>query len=226
MERTNRESFWYREKILDGLSARWKTLTGPARSGFVELRTVRFTPRMIEAIKVDEVGIDFSVVNGGPDTINGDGRGDHQTLYLDEFAKIKVQLTNRTAQPIYPLLRLMPALRHRPLNVALDFTRKIAWNGTLQQSLPILAPHETRSVELGVTALCRGEFELAASVEELQMYEEPQVAGEKSGEKAEVKGRRPRSDTQKMLDAVLGSKERRVWHSRQPFIVMVKDREA
>ncbi|KAH6686186.1 hypercellular protein A [Plectosphaerella plurivora] len=223
MERTNRESFWYRERILDGLIAKWKTLTGPARSGFVELRTVRFTPRMIEAIKVDEVGIDFSVFNGGPDTSAAGGHGDHQTLYLDEFAKIKVQLSNRTAQPIYPLLRIMPALRHRPLNVALDFTRKFAWNGTLQQSLPILAPHETRSIELGVTALCRGEFELAASVEELQMYEEPQVAGEKAVEVA--KGRRPRSDTQTMLDAVLGSKERRVWHSRQPCIVMVKDRK-
>lgn len=226
MERSNRESFWYREKILDGLSARWKTLTGPSRSGFVELRTVRFTPRMIEAIKVDEVGIDFSVLNGGPgpDTSVGDGQEDRQILYLDEFAKINIRLTNRTAQPIYPLLRLMPALRHRPLNIALDFTRKFAWNGTLQQPLPILTPHETRNVELGVTALCRGEFELAASVEELQMYEEPQVAGEKTAEV--VKGRRPRSDTQTMLDAVLGSKERRVWHSRQPCIVEVKDREA
>ncbi|KAI1390945.1 Trs120-domain-containing protein [Hypoxylon trugodes] len=215
IERGNREAFWYREKILGKLSGTWKTLSGPAREGTIELRGLRLAPRMIEAIKIDEVGIDISIES--PDAENT-----ANTVFTDEFAQIKVVVTNRMDEPIYPTLRLMPSLCHRPLNVALDFTRKFAWNGTLQQTLPLIDAKSSTEVRLGATALCRGDFEISASVEETRLWTR---AKDKDGKDVEqTPPRRERSETEIMMDAVLGAKERRVWHSRRPYLVCVRDR--
>jgi hypothetical protein len=116
----------------------------------------------------------------------------------------------------------MPALCHRPLNVALDFTRKFAWNGTLQQFLPLLQGRSSTDVVIGATALCRGEFEITASVEETQLWR-PRTEAETEEQRKRGSGR-PRSDTQTMLDAALGAKERSIWHSRQPCHLVVRDR--
>ncbi|OTA67398.1 Trs120-domain-containing protein [Hypoxylon sp. EC38] len=255
IERGNREAFWYREKILEKLSGSWNTLSGPAREGSIELRGLRLAPRMIKAIKIDEVSIDISVKDpqaeedaeeqGHSHQGNGNGNGNGNTVYTDEFAQIKVVITNRTYEPIYPTLRLMPSLCHRPPNVALDFTRKFAWNGTLQQTLPLIEGKASTEVVMGVIPLCRGEFDISASVEETQLWTPPATTTttgaredtekkeeEKDMEKeigkemgGEVVVRRERSDTEIMMDAVLGAKERRIWHSRRPCRVCVRDRE-
>ncbi|GJN75561.1 hypothetical protein PLICBS_009664 [Purpureocillium lilacinum] len=216
MERANREAFWYREKILDVLRATWRTTSVPKRSGAVELRSIRLTSRMIEAVKVDEVGIDISVndANAEESSTSTSTSSLANLAHVDEFMQVKVHVTNRTAKPIYPLVRLMPALCHRPVNVALDHTRKFAWNGTLQQQLPLLQGNSSADFAIGVTPLCRGEFELAASVEEMRVWEDGGTGGG-----------RPRSDTQRMMDAALGGKQRRMWHSRRPCVLAVRDRE-
>ncbi|KAJ4306536.1 hypothetical protein N0V88_001340 [Collariella sp. IMI 366227] len=108
VERANREAFWYRERVLDTLKATWRCIGQQKRYGEIELRAVRLTARMIEAVKIDE---------------------------------LRIRVTNRSTRPIHPLLRLTPALAYRPFNVSLDFTRKMAkfaWNGNLQQPLPLL----------------------------------------------------------------------------------------
>lgn len=211
MERANREAFWYRERILGCLKATWRTTFLPKRSGSIDLRNIRLTSRMIEAIKVDEVGIEISVED------TDDSGSEKDVAYVDEFATLKVRVINRTAKPICPLVRIMPALCHRPANVALEFTRKFAWNGTLQQLIPELEGHGSAEVAVGMTALCRGEFEITASVEEVQVWEDARAAEKPQG--------RPRSDTQSMMDAALGVKQRRMWHARQPCMLTVRDRE-
>ncbi|KAI1800460.1 Trs120-domain-containing protein [Daldinia bambusicola] len=257
IERGNREAFWYREKVLEKLSGSWKTLSGPAREGSIELRGIRLAPRMIEAIKIDEVGIDISVESPDLDPEaeaeavseqEGEEEGERglrkekkskmttKTIFTDEFAQIRVAITNRMSEPFYPTLRLMPALRHRPLNVALDFTRKLGWNGTLQQALPRVGARCTAEVRLGVTPLCRGEFEISASVEETVLWvpgEEEDGDGNRGssggdgggGGDGSDKAKRVKSETEIMMDAVLGAKERRLWHSRRPCLVNVRDRE-
>ncbi|PHH85584.1 hypothetical protein CDD83_207 [Cordyceps sp. RAO-2017] len=224
MERANREAFWYREKLLEHLKATWRTTSVPKRSGAVELRNIRLTSRMIESIKADEVDIDVTV----EDASSADG-GAREVAYVDDFMRLRVTVANRTAKPIYPLVRLMPALCHRPPNVALDYTRKFAWNGTLQQLLPELPGKGSTSFTMGVTALCRGEFELTASVEEVQMFvdEGAKGGGEAAAAAATAAGGRGRwrSDTQRMMDAALGVKERRIWHARRPCMLRVIDRE-
>jgi hypothetical protein len=214
MERANREAFWYREKILDSLRATWRTTAVPRRSGAIELRNIRLTSRMIETIKVDEVGIAISV---------GDAASPQPTAVVDEFTQVRVKVTNRTTQPVVPLVRLLPALCHRPLNVALDYTRKLAWNGTLQQLLPEIAPRASTELVVGVTPLCRGQFELAATVEEVKVWEEP---GESDRVGGPQRATEEDSSTQTLMDAALGVKERRVWHLRRPVTVTVQDGDA
>ncbi|KAI0537775.1 hypercellular protein A [Xylaria digitata] len=226
IERGNREAFWYREKMLENISGTWKTLSGPAREGTIQLRGIRLTPRMIEAIKIDEVGIDISVENPQSEETE-DSEND---IFVDEFVQIKVQITNRMNQPVYPTVRIMPSLRNRPVIVALDFTRKFAWNGTLQQTLPLLDAKSITELQIGATALCRGEFEISASVEETQLWKAPAKSDRSESndkgqdEEQEMIRQRERADTQAMMDAVLGARERRIWHSRRPCIIAVRDR--
>jgi hypothetical protein len=213
MERANREAFWYRERILDCLKATWRTTAVPKRNGTVELRNIRLTTRMIDIVKVGEIGIDIFVERPGESESN------INTAYVDEFIQVRVRVTNRTSRPVNSLVRLLPALCHRSVNIALDYTRKFVWNGTLQQLLPELQGGASTDFVIGVTALCRGEFELTASVEEVQIWED---GGEK-GDGSEQPQGRPQSDTPTREDAALGMKERRMWHSRRPCILTVKD---
>ncbi|CAN8095447.1 unnamed protein product [Discula destructiva] len=254
-ERANREAFWYREKILDRLKGTWKTANRPIRSGSIELRSMRLTARMIEAVKVDEVGIEVSVeepsattsaVTSAANTTKTKAQRIKSAVSVDDFVQIRVHITNRTEAPIYPTLRLMPALCHRPLSVALDYTRKFAWNGTLQQFLPLLPGKTATDVLVGVTALCRGEFEITASVEETRVWR-PTAATTVADDEQQQRARgrdaasrlgataasstpagldgRPRSSTQELLDLALGARERRIWHSRQPCRLVVRDQE-
>ncbi|KAH9901953.1 Trs120-domain-containing protein [Xylariomycetidae sp. FL2044] len=261
IERANREAFWYREKILESLSGSWRTLSGGTRRyGTVELRGLRLAPRMIEAVKIDEVGVDIFVepatavssssssspsLPGGDDAplpVTAPNYNTNTTPYnptivfVDEPIKIRIKIQNRTSSPIHPTLRLVPSIRHRtgsPYNYHTslqEFTRKLAWNGVLQRSLssdyeegPIPA-RGTREVWLGATPLCRGEFEIGGCVEETALWDADE-GGEKKGASDSGGGGRQRSDTQTMMDAVLGAKERRIWYSRRACVVCVKDRE-
>lgn len=207
MERANREAFWYRERILEVLKATWKTTSAPRKTGVLELRSIRLSPRMVDVVKVNDVDIDISMLDqAGADAVDA---------VVDEFMQVKVRVFNRTNRPIVPVVRLMPALCHRPLSVALDYTRKFAWNGTLQQLLPQVDAGEAGEFAVGVTALCRGEFELTASVEEVFMVDE-EALSEKQ------KKARHRSGSQLGQGAVM-IKERRTWYSRQPFVLRVRD---
>ncbi|KAJ2905855.1 hypothetical protein MKZ38_004103 [Zalerion maritima] len=229
MERANREAFWYREKILDMLKGSWKTLVGPEKAGEVEMRKIKLTGRMVEAVRVEEVGVEVAVVpvHDKPKDMPveyEEEEGSISKIAVDGFVQIRTKIINRSTTPIYPTLRIMPALCHRPLNVSLDLTRKWAWNGTLQQHLPLLQAGEAREVNIGATALCRGEFEITASVEETKVWHEKKAKGDEGEEEgAGGQGRRPRSDTQSLIDALIGPKERRIWCSRRPAYVVVGD---
>lgn len=210
-ERANREAFWYRERILDSLKGTWRS---GGRTGQIELRSMRLTGRMIEALKVDDVGIEITV----EDSADVSPEKKSNVIAVDEFSQLRIKVRNRANRPICPLLRLAPALCHRPLlNSALDLTRKFAWNGTLQRTLPMIGARSSVEEIVGVTALCRGEFEIGASVEETRLWTD-------EAEKEKITGR-PRSDTQSMMDAALGPKERRTWVCRRPARIVVRDRE-
>ncbi|PBP24855.1 hypercellular protein [Diplocarpon rosae] len=206
-ERASREAFWYREEVLKMLSGTWATKSGPQRKGDIELRGLRLSQRMIEAIKIDDIGIDIS--------INGGTSSKHE-LITDAFSEMKVRISNRSKEPINPLLRIQPSLRNQPHSISLDLSKKLVWNGTLQQILAPLPGKQSIEISLGVTALARGEFEIAASVEEAQLKEELTVGGSSDGG-------RLRASSKTTMHAGLGTRERRIWHSREPCRVVVRD---
>ncbi|KAL2138946.1 hypothetical protein VTI28DRAFT_6011 [Corynascus sepedonium] len=252
VERASREAFWYRERVLDSLRARWRTPSAGGggggnrwREGEIELRAVRFTARMVEAVRVDEVDVEISVAED-PATapaaaaaaaakVGAEKRSSGRfVVNVDEFLQLRVRVTNRSARPVHPLLRLTPLLCHRPFNVSFDFTRKMAkfaWNGTLQQALPLLEGNGgTVEISMGVTALCRGEFEILGSVEEARLWVDPREQEEarqreKDGEDGErIAGGKTEAEAQVMiLGAALGKRERRIWHARRGCRLIVRD---
>jgi hypothetical protein len=210
-ERASREAFWYREEILNVVKATWSTKLGTRREGDIELRGIRLSPRMIDAIKIDDIGIDISLSNTFAE------HGKHE-LFTDTFSELIFRISNRTTTPISPFLRIQPSIRNQPHNASLDLAKKIIFNGTLQTPLPEIAARDSVEVSLGLIALCRGEFEVSASVEEARLLD---------SDATEEKGKnRARVDTRMMVDALIGPKERRIWHSREPCILTVRDEES
>ncbi|TAQ89257.1 hypothetical protein B7494_g2415 [Chlorociboria aeruginascens] len=209
-ERATREAFWYREAILKMLKGTWSTVSFPQRKGELELRGIRLSQRFIEAIKIEDINIDISI-NDQVVT------GSKHEIRTDTFGEVMIHIMNRAAQAVYPLLRIQLSIRNQPSNHSLDLSKKIVWNDTLQQTLPLLPGRESVEFRIGMTALCRGEFEINASVEEARLYDTP---GESNP------GSRPRASTRAAMDALLGTKVRKIWHLRKPCIIVVRDEES
>ncbi|KFY30189.1 hypothetical protein V493_02081 [Pseudogymnoascus sp. VKM F-4281 (FW-2241)] len=216
-EKANREAFWYREEILRSLSGTWRTTSGTERKGDIELRGMRLVPRTIDALKIEDVGISLRV-NGAPPS-----RTPRTTVEVDDFLHLVVTITNRSAKPVYPLLRLQPSLCNHAHGHALDLSKKVVWDGTLQRTLPVLAAHETTEVRVTMTALCKGEFEVGACVEETRLWGVEKERGD-FGNREKVG--RQRAGTDAMMDALLGARERRVWYAREPLGLRVVDAES
>lgn len=213
-ERASREAFWYREELLKTLKGGWATTVGPRRVGDVELRGMRLHQRIIEAIKIEDVGIDISVKSLSSQVPSVDNE-----VFTDQFCELKVRIENRTDDSIYPVVRLQPSIRMQS-PASLDISKRFVWNGVLQQTLPKLRAKSSTEVVMGVTPLCRGEFEISASVEEARIADSP------SEEEGQERSRRKRADTNSMMDALFGIKERRIWQSRYPCVLLVKDEDS
>ncbi|PQE13861.1 hypothetical protein CJF30_00006682 [Rutstroemia sp. NJR-2017a BBW] len=211
-ERATRESFWFREEILKILHGTWETRSGVHRKGDIELRGLRLSQRVIDAIRIDDISVDF-IINGTS--------GTKHHIHTDSFSEIKVKIINRSPQPIHPLLRVQPSIRNHSLTQTLDMSKKFVWNGVLQQTLPQIPAHDSIEVIMGMTPLCRGEFELSASVEEARLIN----ASKEDAEKEIKLAARTRADTNNnnLMDTVLSAKERKIWHSREPCLLVVED---
>ncbi|KAJ9495758.1 hypothetical protein H2202_008801 [Exophiala xenobiotica] len=211
-EVASREAFWYREQLLRCLRGTWKEeMSG--RYGNVDLRkAIRLSPRMVDTLKLDHVDIEYNLVpaeDHNPETGDGEavqqvGRY-HFTMKPEVFATLSVKIHNRTRDTLKLLLRLQPALRHQPHNIALDLSRRFAWTGVLQRALhPAVEPGGVCVAELGIIALAQGDYEINASVEE-------------------VKGRRSHASA-KTADSVGSGSERRIWHARSACLIDAADR--
>lgn len=206
-ERASREMFWYREAILKSLSGSWSTVKRPKKSGDIELRSMRLSHRMIEAIRGDVASIDISIDAA-------DSR-----IQVNEFHRLTVRIRNRSHQPIDGLLRIQPVLRNQLHSLAVDVSKKLAWDGVLQSSIPTIPAHDETSIVVGVTALARGEYDISACVEEIKL----QIGSDSMRSTGEGGQERPRANTKTMMDAILGNKERRIWHTREPFVLFAVD---
>ena len=216
LEKVNRELFWYREEILKYLRADWEE-PGTGRRGEVELRNLQLTPQMVESIKLADFGIDLSVLSmtehGLNKSVRQIGRA-RFTLDVDTFVTINTRMINRLSHPVYPLLRLQPGMREQPDSVALDLSKKIAFNGLLQRALPPIAAGESRDVPIGMVFLSTGEYEIVASVEEVRAWSS---AEQGSG----AKPARSRAGTGDFGLSALEGAERRTWYARESCLIDV-----
>ncbi|KAI4187766.1 MAG: hypothetical protein L6R41_002612 [Letrouitia leprolyta] len=109
-------------------------------------------------------------------------------------------LANHSPHPLHLLLRLQPRLAgDHPHHVALELGRKFLIHGLLQRVLPVLAPGESRRMEVGITVLGRGRWIVGGVVEEVRVLER-----EDGGEGREEGGER----------------ERRVWGVEESVVVV------
>jgi hypothetical protein len=219
-ERAVREGFWFREEILKNLKGRWSTINGLRRNGTVELRGMRLGARMIETLRVEGLGIELHIDSSTTSSSKT------KVVLVDNSFRLVVKLSNRTSSPISPLLRLQPSLRNHSHNAALDLSKKIVWEGTLQRVLQVLEAGGEREVSIGITPLCQGDFEIGASVEEVRLTDQKKMISGESGNqngKEEAPRGRQRANTGALMDALLGGRERRIWNAREPCVFTVVD---
>ncbi|KAI5803997.1 TRAPP II complex [Peziza echinospora] len=230
-ERLSREAFWFREEILKCIRGSWEEV-GTSRKGEVELRSFRLSPRMVEAVRVDDVGINMEIISASPSDGSEDSTATTTTpppktllktapstyiLQTDTFYKLRTTVTNRTTRTILPLLRLSPSLKNSQMSVALDLSRRFAFDGFLQQAIRRIEPGGATTVELPFTVLCRGEFEVTAGVEEIRTRGGGGGGGGRVGRESVLD-----SDgvPQDVLDGVVG---KRSWVGREVLVMNVRD---
>lgn len=221
-EASSREAFWFREEILKCVSATWEE-NGSGRKGVIDLRGMRFSARMVEAIRIEDVGVSFAVTQPNASKASIDAESIVQTarstfkIKPRQFLTLHTTLKNNTSSPLHPLLRLQPCLKNQPLPITLDLPRRFVCSGMLQRTLPVLEPGESKTVDLGITALCEGEFEIGASVEEVR------VLKAKDGDKDGEGGKKDNAGSDMIVenDVLRGkARQRRIWHAREPCVIL------
>ncbi|KHJ32495.1 putative hypercellular protein [Erysiphe necator] len=209
-EKNKREIFWYREELLKLIQGHWSYKTNTRKYGSIDLRSIKLTSRMVEAVRVEEISIQLSI---------GSQRGTKVELSTDNFTELKVKIVNKTSKSISPILRLVPSIRNQPQHLALDLGKRLVVNGLTQQSLPTLLGTSNTEISFGIIALARGEYEVNASIEETHIME----SSKEYSSRYENKDLLDAYDTFATQNS-LESKERRIWHSKKPLLILVKDR--
>ncbi|POS85364.1 hypothetical protein EPUL_003432 [Erysiphe pulchra] len=208
-ERNKREIFWYREELLKLIQGSWSYKNNSRKNGIIELRSIKLDQRMVEAVRVDEISIQLSI---------GSQHGTEAELFTDNFTELKVKISNKTTKSITPILRLIPSIRNQPQHLALDLGKRLVVNGLQQQSLPTLSGTSYIEISFGIIALARGEYEINASVEETYIMEsskESLAPDDNSNSEAN-------DDFE--IQTSIESKERRIWHSKKPLLILVQDK--
>lgn len=224
-EAATREAFWYREELLKRVCGFWKEEPASRREGTIDLRNLRLNTRMVESMRLEDVDITYSLTpsfdTAQKSVVQQHGRSKY-TVHADEMLDLTVTVRNRSSKPIHPLLRLQPSLRHQPSNVALDLSRRLVWTGMLQQVLPVLPSGESTQTTIGVTVLCRGEYEFGATVEEVRLLKAAPGTRE-----AERDAHQPVfHDSEGAIKDTFGAdvaKKRRIWHARETCILNAHD---
>lgn len=216
-ERSMREAFWYREEFLKHIRARWREECS-GREGDIEMRALRLTPRMVAALKLEDVEISMDVSVAEPHLDEKEAKAMVKRIGTDwieiptsVFMTLKTTLHNRSEESIRPLLRLQPKLKDQPHNIALELGKKLLVNGVLQKILPVLKPGETRSTETGFCVLSGGVYEWGACVEEVR----GQLKREKVGRE------RARTGELDVLEGV----GRKIWYAEGPSVVVARSEE-
>ncbi|KAL1970315.1 hypothetical protein VTN77DRAFT_5475 [Rasamsonia byssochlamydoides] len=241
-EAASREAFWFREELLKRVLGVWKE-ESTGREGRVDLRSIRLNPRMVDAMRLEDVEVTFSLspLHGNKAAEDADAvtqtRRLKYVVKTNTFLTLRVKIHNRSSRPIHPLLRLQPGLCNQPSTIALDLSRRLAWTGMLQRVLPVLHGGETTEATLGVTVLCRGEYEIGASVEEVRLMKKQPPTSRVGKEDipegpppaqvaAQQQEQHDENNTHIAIADTFGvdvMKTRRVWHAPEYCVISARD---
>ena len=205
VELANRENFWLRDELLKHVRGSWKE-EGAGREGVLDIRKgIRLTSRMNEALRIEDIEFEFEIssVSALESDVVRIGQSKFE-VKIDTFLTLTVVIANSSEKQIHALLRLLPSIADQPHSIALDVSKRFAWTGMLQQALhPPLKPGEARRVDLGITALAEGHFEVGASIEE-------------------IRGSRPAKEFSTDKDISKAVIERRIWHAKESCSIIAK----
>ncbi|EED19323.1 hypercellular protein HypA [Talaromyces stipitatus ATCC 10500] len=218
-EAATREAFWFREELLKRIQGSWhEESTG--REGLVDFRSIRFTPRMVDAMRLEDVEVKFSLTSSDDQQPVTQVKSLKYTAKTNSFLQLKVEIQNRSSRTIHPLLRLQPGLCNQPSTIALDLSKRLAWTGTLQRALPVL-PGGSKSVcSLGLIFFCRGEYEIGASVEEIRLMK-PTIGSNDTSHTSKVDAGEFFIPDTFVADG--GVRKRRIWHARDHCVIAAHD---
>lgn len=213
VERTTRETFWFREEVLKYIRGSWEE-KGSDRQGHIDLRGIRMSSRMIETLRLQDIDINMTCTSDD-NTVSQISRN-RFAVQTESLLTLKTTIHNRTAGPIHSILRLQPTLSNQSTpESALDISRRLIWSGLLQQPLPIIPAHGKVEAEIGLCALVTGEFDVSALVEETLVpnFEHLRVLGGDGQEDFEAG------------EEGLARKERRVWRGEMGCRLVVSESE-
>ncbi|RAO64982.1 uncharacterized protein BHQ10_000994 [Talaromyces amestolkiae] len=217
-EAATREAFWFREELLRRLRGTWRE-ESTGREGSVDFRSVRFTPRMVDAMRLEDLEVTFALTSSDDQQSVAQVKSSKYTAQTNGFLELTVEIQNRSSRPVHPILRLQPGLCNQPSTIALDLSKRLAWTGTLQRALPVVPGGGKTAASLGLIFFCRGEYEIGASVEEVRLMKP-------------VTGSKDTSHVTRDIDEIFipdtfpadgGARKRRIWHAKDHCVIAAYD---
>ncbi|ODV85551.1 hypothetical protein CANARDRAFT_175999 [[Candida] arabinofermentans NRRL YB-2248] len=167
-QRFIKHAFWYRDELLKRMRATWKIPESisnsmyAGRAGTIDLRSIRFSSKMVNALEVEKVGISLSLRHHSNNPV------DYENIQIHEFYTVELKLTNRNKKAINGIIRHVPICR----SASISIEKKILYNGVLQFSLEdSMEPGDSRVFKLGITFLEKGEYEWGAMFDEMDGYD-------------------------------------------------------
>jgi len=169
-EKNQRELFWYREELFRFIRGRWCE-AGGTRSGELSLRQQRMTLPMLETIRTETARVKMSLVRYDHEYGTTQEAIIHKCgKYMprpNEFFYLRTQVTNLSPLPVILLVDL-------EINPA----EHVIYEGVLS-NIPLghLEAGETRELEMAVSFLSQGRFEIRAEVRVLGASRSERGAG-------------------------------------------------
>ncbi|KAI8051434.1 TRAPP II complex [Syncephalis plumigaleata] len=160
-EQLTRQLFWYKEKMLQQITAKWTC--SPGKEGTFDLRAIRLTEPMLDVLRSDDIVFSTSMTcDDEHDTITStDGRF---TCQVEQFYTLNINLRNCQDHPVKLFFRAQPLLDY-----CNGQKSSIYYNiGQLQCILPEIAPDDEHIYRLPVYFLRCGRYTLACHVEDIR----------------------------------------------------------
>uniref|UniRef100_A0A060SWW9 ARAD1A03586p n=1 Tax=Blastobotrys adeninivorans TaxID=409370 RepID=A0A060SWW9_BLAAD len=162
--RMMKEAFWNRSKLLKLIGGQWTANTGVnhQRSGSIEFRGLRLTPRMVNVLRREEIEITMEMECDSQGIVTRHKDTSYRVKMDHESGVMKVSIRNCGTEPVAGMLRLIPGERYSdtsaPDHHDDNIGRKILYNGVLQRPIKLIEPGQTVDLCMGVVYICRGEY--------------------------------------------------------------------